>query len=303
MKLLDDIIDNLGDESSSLPGALLKTKILLHKIGHTDLVEWVNHELEGYGDAPLPDYRIARGQVQADLVSFTARWTNSSLPLMHLEQDLRDSFEKFRFNQSIATLQAHAASGQGRLEKRLPLEANGILGEKLADGVEIESARSVIGAASILQILVQVRSRLLDFALRLRDEIGDAPEAEVKKQADEADAGGLFRSAIFGDNATIIVGSHNNQAVNSHNTGGDLEGLLAVLRKAAVGEPEINSLAEAIKIDPTDIPSDALKRGKFGPAVSKWLGEQFSKAASSAWNVELGIAAGLLTTALQNYYG
>ncbi|WP_186098098.1 hypothetical protein [Burkholderia gladioli] len=41
MKLLDDIVDLLSDKNGSLTGALLKTKVLLHRIGHRELVEWV----------------------------------------------------------------------------------------------------------------------------------------------------------------------------------------------------------------------------------------------------------------------
>ena len=50
MKLVDELVDLLSDESTSLSAALLKTKVLLHKIGHKELVEWVNHELNGYED-------------------------------------------------------------------------------------------------------------------------------------------------------------------------------------------------------------------------------------------------------------
>lgn len=47
MKLLNEIIDALSSQDSSLTDALLKTKVLLHKIGHKELVEWVNRELNG----------------------------------------------------------------------------------------------------------------------------------------------------------------------------------------------------------------------------------------------------------------
>jgi len=47
LKLLNEIIDALSSQESSLTGALLKTKVLLHHIGRKELVEWVNHELNG----------------------------------------------------------------------------------------------------------------------------------------------------------------------------------------------------------------------------------------------------------------
>ena len=50
MQLLKDIVALLSDKDGSLTGALLKTKVLLHQIGHKELAEWVNDELNGYGE-------------------------------------------------------------------------------------------------------------------------------------------------------------------------------------------------------------------------------------------------------------
>ena len=56
MKLLDEIIDLLADENASLNAALLKTKVLMHTIGHAELAEWVNDELNGNPkDTTVPD--------------------------------------------------------------------------------------------------------------------------------------------------------------------------------------------------------------------------------------------------------
>ena len=68
MKLLDEIIDLLADENGSLNAALLKTKVLMHTIGHAELAEWVNDELNGYPkDKPVPDYRIVGGRVAGNI--------------------------------------------------------------------------------------------------------------------------------------------------------------------------------------------------------------------------------------------
>ncbi len=51
MKLLNEIIDLLSDKAGSLTDAMLKTKVLMHRIGHKELAEWVSAELGGYGKA------------------------------------------------------------------------------------------------------------------------------------------------------------------------------------------------------------------------------------------------------------
>lgn len=69
--LLDDIIAILSDEKGSLNAALLKTQVLLHQIGHKELVSWVIHELTGYPeDVELPAYRKVVSQPHGHVVAF-----------------------------------------------------------------------------------------------------------------------------------------------------------------------------------------------------------------------------------------
>ena len=64
MKLIHEIMNILGSKDGKLSDALLKTKILLHKIGHKELVEWVNHELNEYTDTSnLPSYRLVHREL------------------------------------------------------------------------------------------------------------------------------------------------------------------------------------------------------------------------------------------------
>lgn len=300
MKLLDDLVTLLSDERSSLPGALLKTKVLLHQIGQKELVEWVNKELNGYADNDdLPEYRIIHAKVVGTVVSIGFRYENFDLPIMHLEERWRRRFTRPRLDQSLGALQRlQEAKGQS-LTFPVPVELTGLFTKALERGNHVQSAICVANISQIDNIFTQVRSRLLDFVLQLKEELGDLPEEEVKPGAPgTANAATLFQSAVFGDGATIVVGNNNVQHVNSHNKAGDMDDLLAVLRKSGVSEPELAGLQLAIAEDPQPTQQTGL-----GPQVRGWISRQFERAASAAWNIELGIAGGLLTTALQNYYG
>ena len=55
MKLLNETIEILSSEKPSLTDALMKTKVILHKLGRRDLAEWVNLELNGYRGVPVPE--------------------------------------------------------------------------------------------------------------------------------------------------------------------------------------------------------------------------------------------------------
>lgn len=300
MKLLDELIAMLSDEKSSLPGALLKTKVLLHQIGQKELVEWVNKELNRYADDDeLPEYRIIHTKVVGTVVNLAYRYQNFDLPTMHLEEKWRRRFTQARLVQSLASLQ-RLQGGKGQtITFAIAPELTGMFTKALEAGNHVESAMCVANISQIDNIFTQVRSRLLDFVLQLKEELGDLPEEEVRPGAPgTANAASLFHSAVFGDGATIVVGNNNVQHVNSHNKVGDVAELITVLKKAGIDDVELTGLQVAIEEDPRPTPQTGL-----GPGVRAWIARQFERAASAAWNIELGIAGGLLTTALQNYYG
>lgn len=301
MKLLDEIIGLLSDETSSLTAAMLKTKVLLHKIGHKELVDWVNHELNGYpDDATIPPYRVLPAMVLANAANLAYQISGHPIPVLHLEKSYRESLETAPMDQSLAVLEKYSKQ-KGHLERPIPMEANGLLGKYLANGYIIQRAWSQISITDVSQILVQVRSRLLDFALELQSEIGDAEtDEEIDVKKDKVDAAGLFNSAIFGHNTTIVVGNNNVQNLGNQNAKGDIGLLLNELRRQQVAEDDLKALQSAIEIDEGSQEHEAKK---FGASVRQWLGRMMSKAADTSWQIELGVAGNLLTSALQSYYG
>ena len=302
MNLLNEIIDALSSQNGSLTDALLKTKVLLHKIGHQELVEWVNNELNGYPDGGnIPEYRILPAQVLVNASNMAYQVISHPIPLGHLSREQRESLETARMNQSLAVLEKLVEKADGHLQASIPMEANGLLGRGLANGYKIQRAWCEISQASVAQIFVQVRSRLLDFVLGLQDKLGaDVSEQEIRQRADSFDASNLFNNAIFGNNTTIMVGTHNKQHVTNIAVKGDFHVLAEELRQHGVGEPDITALEQAIN---ADAGAAEIVEKKFGPSVRGWLQGMLSKAVDSSWQIELGVASSLLATALQNYYG
>lgn len=303
MKLINEIIETLSSQDASLTDALLKTKVLLHKIGHQELTQWVNHELNGYSDADsLPAYRILPVQVLVDGVSMVGQWTSHPIPLMHLDGQLREFLETARLYQSLAVLEKLADKAtDGLLEMAIPMEMNGRLGLGLRKGVKIQRAWRAIGQADVVSVFVQVRSRLLDFVLALQDQLGEnVSDKDLKQRTGSFDAAGLFNNAVFGNNTTIVVGSNNNQRANNLALKGDFSALADELRKHAVQEPDICALEQAIKRDDDAVRVPELP---YGPAVKAWLQGMLAKAVDSSWQIELGVASSLLANAIQQYYG
>lgn len=302
MKLIEEIIEILSSDGGSLSDALIKTKVLLHKIGHKELVPWVNSELNGYPDRDsVPDYRVLPAEVLVNASNGAYRVTSHHIPIGHLSEEQRTSIETARMDQSLAVLEKYAEKDSGHLRAHIPMESYGLLGKNLGNHYQIESAWSEISRDSVFQILVQVRSRLLDFVLELNDQFpSELDDAQVKERINAIDAENLFNNAIFGDNTTILVGGGNAQTVTNVNMKGDFSALAKTLKENGVLDADIEALKDAIDQDASAINSE---KKKYGPAVKSWLQTMLSKAVDTSWNVELGVASSLLATALNSYYG
>lgn len=143
----------------------------------------------------------------------------------------------------------------------------------------------------------QVRSRLLDFALNLRDKIGGVEEKEVKAKAAATDVPGMFHGAVFGDNATVVVGNENRIKVS--NQKGDFDSLANVLTAKGVSEDDVAELKAAVASDEGKVD---IANKSFGPRVKDWMAKMMQKTVNASWEIELGVAGGLLTEALKAYY-
>lgn len=302
MRLLAELISELSSSQPSLIDALVKTKVLLHRLGRKDLVEWVNHEINGYPDeAPLPGYRVVPAHVKGNITNNAYTYSDHPLPTMHLTPERRKRLEELEMRDSIAVLEGLAKLDKQGLQRPLPLEYAAFFNEALAGSYKVQQAWCDIGVGRFAQITAQVRSKLLDFLLELNEKVGtEMSEEEVKRVAQSPETASMFNNAIFGDNVTILVGNQNQQSVHIEISKGDFSALADFLKDKQVTESDIQALQVAIAADHV---SPEVVNQRFGPGVKAWLSSMLGKAVEASWQVELGIASGLLTTALQKFYG
>ncbi|WP_201529060.1 hypothetical protein [Psychrobacter frigidicola] len=303
MKLVDEIIEVLSSDNGILTEALIKTKVLLHKIGHKELVIWVNKELNGYTESDeLPDYRLIPAQVRVSATNGAYTVNSHPIPMHHLDKELRHSLEEARLTYSLAIIERIVVSSkEDILHKPIPMELNGMLGKGLANSYLIQRAWSEIPVASVSNILMQVRSRLLDFILELSSEFSEIDsDKDLKEVVEKFDASNLFNNAIFGDNVTILLGSENTQKVTHSIINNDFESLAKILRENKVTGNDVALLEDAIN---DDVSFPIVEKDKFGPSVKSWIESMLSKAINASWQIELGVAGSLLATALNSYYG
>jgi len=301
MKLIHEIIELLSSDTTSLNNALLKTKVLLYKLGEKDLIAWVNSELNGYDSVDnLPIYRVLGVSVMGNVSNLVYRYPNHPLPLAHLDKKLRQCLETTYLTQSVAVLESYARD-ESDLQVTIPPELYPSLSKGLSGGYHVENAWGKHSAGAILQAITEIRSRLLDFVLELSERIPEElTENEMKEKSKEIGTSELFRNAVFGDNATIVVGNSNIQNIRNTIAKNDFEALAAELRKYHVKEEEITSLREALD---ADYGAPEHNEENFGKNVLNWISAMLAKATNAAWNINLGIASNLLTEALKAYYG
>jgi hypothetical protein len=303
MKLLKEIIDLLMNESGSLNEALLKTKVLLHKIGQRELVGWVNNELTGYEkNEEVPQYRRVGAQVFGNITNGVRTYPNRPLPTQHLTETQRKFLESEEMRQGLGVLERFVAgsTAEGSLVLQLGPEFDVHFGKVFSGGYHVEGAYSHIGMAEVQQILIEVRSRLLDFILALQDTIGtDMTDEDVKNATAGIDIKGMLDGAVFGNGpVTIMVGHNGQQHVHNTNVKHDADALAAELRKNGVAEEDIEALNAAIAEDPAPTTT-----GQYGPAVKAWMSSMLSKAVDTTWKISISAAGGVLAGAVKSYYG
>lgn len=292
-------------ESGSMTEALLKTKTLLHKIGQVQpgMIGWVSKELTGYTvQDSLPEYRTVRGSLTGNITNGHYSHNSVPVPIGHLTAEQRDQIEISPMTESLGVLErmVHEAKPGSSLILQMEPEICTILSQVLGNGYFIQRAWTQIEVSQVRQILIEVRSRLLDFVLGLQGQLGDTvTDSDAKAAAAKIDVPSMFAGAVIGDNAVFqIMGENNQQRVSNRNVKGDREALTSELRKYGVSDDDIQTLTAAIVEDP--VPSNV---NQYGPAVRGWMSRMLGKAVDGSWDIGVSAAGTLLASVLQQYYG
>lgn len=301
MRLLDEIIEILSSSEPSVENALFKAQVLAHRLGEVDMKNWVASELKGYRNrSDLPIYRILPVTVMANLSNGVVRYTEQPLPLRSADQRVRKLLESRHLIESIVAIEQWSKKDADMAIVIAP-EFYGHLKNGLERSFAIERAWGKCSVGAMLQVVIEVRSRLLEIALQVSDRIPQEPKAEsIKQVSQEVAVSEIFRNAVFGSNTTIVVGGGSIQNVSNNVTVNDLESLLRVLRDHSISEADLVVLQEAIN---GDAESDDVKNKRLGPRVKSWIVTMVKKAADGAWNIGLGAAGGVLSAAITSFYG
>ncbi|MCF2526601.1 AbiTii domain-containing protein [Yinghuangia soli] len=306
MALLQDIIIEAAGESTSTASLLRKARVLATRLGITEALTWIGHELNGY-TGEVPEYR---GPIPCEVRGKFLGPFNSSLSNVQVATELlparfRD-LDKIFLRQSVSAIEDLAArSGDGMLSSPWPgaavasFNAGQEAGEfTLYPDMGAIAIWNSVPPSEMKAVVDAVRTRVLDFALKLEQEDPEAGEKAGDSLVTAEKGNDIFNTIINGP-ANVAQGSSNFTQNSFVNTPKSDEELVQHLRDLGVNEDLLTELSEALAGDRAEAPDAA----SAGPRVQGWLGRIMSLGRTSATAVGTGVATNVVTDTVLSYFG
>jgi len=220
------------------------------------------------------------------------------LPISHLDESQTKAITVSPCLLSIASIEqsikAHRESGN-KLGRHMPPESAALFDNVLSAGTNILSMWIEINMVDVENILTEVRSRLLDFLLELRDVVGvDVPDKGLAAKAKGLDTEKMFTTTVLGSHNTVVVGSQNVQVNNQQ---GDIEGLVREIANLGYPQKDFDELRTAVQEDKAEGKTPDITEGK----TSKWFLNAVRTAGKGALKVGTDVATKVITESLERF--
>ena len=190
----------------------------------------------------------------------------------------------------------HRTKGSHGLMSPLPPEFGALFKKALQPGVNVISAWCEINMIEVEGILTEVRSRLLEFALELRDVVGaDTPESELANKVANVDTERMFATAVYGSGNTIIIGSHSFRSISNQKD--DIEGLIAAVGQLGFQQPMLLEFREAVQQDQQAGNEPNVAEGKTG----EWFSKALKEAGKGIVKAGVDVVSTVIVKALKAY--
>lgn len=300
MKLLDEIIDMATDDKEPVGSLLRKCLVLERQLKNEKFRAWLNLELDGYDrdkEDEFPDYRVFNCVNKGDFLGLTLRLSDQPIPLHVMDERDRKMLEKVHLHQPAA-----AYEGRSSKDKDAGLPWNPALAVKYQRRIYEDGDPALVRAwqeipgSILVGLLEQVRTRVLRFALDLKDNL----------PSDSADATHVSPAVvehsvvnhIYGGNILIASHAENfSQIAQTSVSEGNLGELEEALAKLGITEEGIKSLKSSIEADKED------GQATVGPKTKGWLvnvGKYLGKEGAKA---SLEVAKQFATKWVLQHYG
>lgn len=155
--IVPELVNMATDPSVSTADLLRKALVVARRLGITELANWISGELNGYGDQPIPDYRLVRGQLKA------MNPYNGPIPLQTPTAEMAEKLTLSRLRQSLPELFELSKSQTG-IVSYFPADIEHRLMKMMEVPMRPFLSLSTTQLHGVIEI---VRSRILEWALDL----------------------------------------------------------------------------------------------------------------------------------------
>ncbi len=302
LSLLKEIRDAAVDANVPIANVLRKCAVLGAKLKNNELRDWALQELNGYKDEnDLPEYRKAMVPLTGDFAGpLQSGYKNAPIPAMLLPEKMQDRARTARFPAGVASLES-LLEGEGEYVT-LEWPGDWILWAQRDGKFEMTliAARQVIGVSAIVDMIDTVRNRILEFCLRLEEEM---PELMADDEPSPTAAVEVAASNVF--NQVFVFGPYTGNIANASPAveqialdvkKGDLSGLTKALREVGVPPDQVDALKSAIE--------DVGENGqKVRPIATDWFKRAKQAVASDTWSLAKGVTINTISHAVQSFLG
>jgi hypothetical protein len=301
MSLLDDIITGAVDDKTSISVVLRQCLLLAHQLKNEKLKAWAESELNGYsGSESLPPYRIIRCQATGTFSGPVGNVINNQpLPPSILDEDYRHWATTAYLTQPISGFDVgkdkDGTPNGGQIA--WPPDLTAMYQEKFIQGWSLVRAGLQVSGTVFVGILDNVRTRILQFALELKDQLKEDIDV-TKLSPSQVDRSVVHN--IYGGNVVIADKAENFAQIGSITVAeGDFSQLQSALKELGLDDKAIGKLKSAMD---EDAKADGGKPS-LGQRTKKWLKDSASYISKEGLKVGIETAKRYATKWLLQHYG
>ncbi|MGM4927671.1 hypothetical protein [Tardiphaga sp. 619_E2_N8_5] len=275
MKLLDDIIDMASDNKEPVGSLLRKCLVLERQLRNDKLRAWVDQELDGYDrdrEAEFPSYRVFNCVNKGEFHGMTVKAAAQPFSLSVLSTEHREMMERVHLHQPAAAYEARPDHSD---DAALPWPQALVnhYSHKIYRNGEPAMMRAwqEIPGSILIGLLEQVRTRVLRFALDLKDSL--PAEAETASSVSAAQVDKSVVNIFYGGNNLIATNTAQvSQVVQQSITQNDLPSLVQAMQQLGVTKDGLKALEKAVADGEPEEKADKAK--KWALQIGKYIGTE-----------------------------
>jgi hypothetical protein len=296
MKLLDEIIDLAASEQGSVATLLRKCLVLSHTLKNERLKAWAENELNGYdGEDEPPEYRrTGAPAIGLFFGPFGSQINDQPIAPAMLREEHRRFAEWVVLLQPIASYEIADAT-KSRFSVAWPANLTLLYERTFFEGYALNRAWQEIPRSVFLGLIDTIRTRVLRFALELKDDLGSVSENLDELPKEKIDQNVSIN--IFGG-TNVIASRDFTQIDRIEITKGDWTALAeALFKRLGVEASAVAELKSALDDDSKETAPG------LGQRTLGWLKQLGSKVGPAALSVGVEVAKKEATKWISEYLG